>query len=89
MTKRNYKQEYREFHSRPEQKRRRALRNRARRRALRQGLVRKGDGKDLHHPNGLHSDRVVVMDRSRNRGMAEKSRLPGSTRRRRRRGYRP
>lgn len=63
----------------------RVARNRARRRAMKKGRVRKGDGKDLHHANGINSDKVVVMDASKNRGMAEKSRLKGSRRRKRRR----
>lgn len=61
----------------------RVARNRARRRALKAGRVRKGDGKDLHHHKGINSDATVVMDASKNRGVAEKSRLKGSKRRRR------
>lgn len=40
------------------------------------GLVKKGDGKDIHHKGG----KVTVMKASKNRGMREKSRLKGSTR---------
>lgn len=46
---RNYKQEYEEFHSTPEQKKRRAQRNAARRKALAAGKVKKGDGKEVDH----------------------------------------
>jgi len=46
---RNYKQEYAEFHSTPEQKKRRAQRNAARRKALAAGKVKKGDGKEVDH----------------------------------------
>lgn len=48
-TKRDYKKEYREYHGTPEQKRRRADRNAARRKAEKEGKVRKGDGKEVHH----------------------------------------
>ena len=46
---RNYKQEYAEFHSTPEQKKRRAQRNSARRKAMAAGKVEKGDGKEVDH----------------------------------------
>lgn len=46
---RNYKQEYADFHSTPEQKKRRAQRNAARRKALAAGKVKKGDGKEVDH----------------------------------------
>jgi hypothetical protein len=45
---RNYKQEA-EWASSPEQIARRVARNRARRKAIREGRVRKGDGKELDH----------------------------------------
>lgn len=47
--KRDYKKEYREYHSKPEQKKRRAGRNAARRKMEKAGKVRKGDGKDVDH----------------------------------------
>jgi len=40
------------------------------------GLVKKGDGMDIHHKG----NRVKVMKASKNRGIAEKSRLKGSKR---------
>ena len=68
---RNYAEEYRNYHSRPEQKRRRAARNTARRRAEREGRVSKGDGKDVHHRNGNPRDNrrsnTQVKSRSANR----------------------
>ena len=39
-------------------------------------VVKKGDGKDIHHKGG----KVTVMKASKNRGMSEKSRLKGSKR---------
>lgn len=50
---RDYAKEYREYHAKPEQKKRRADRNRARRKAQREGRVHKGDGKELDHV-GFH-----------------------------------
>jgi 5-methylcytosine-specific restriction endonuclease McrA len=52
---RDYKKEYASYHSSPEQKRKRAMRNKARRRAEREGKVRKGDGKDVDHKRPLRS----------------------------------
>ena len=49
---RDYKKEYREYHSKPEQKKRRAGRNRARRIMTMLKRVKKGDGKDVHHKDG-------------------------------------
>lgn len=46
---RDYKKEYAEYHSRPEQIKRRAGRNAARRKLEKQGRVRKGDGNDVDH----------------------------------------
>lgn len=79
-TKRKYKEEYRKFQSSTKSKKDRAARNKARRKALKSGRVKKGDGKDLHHPNGTKSSKTVVMSASKNRGVREKSRLKGSKR---------
>jgi len=46
---RNYKLEYENFHSRPEEKKRRAERNKARKLMEKRGLVKKGDNKDVDH----------------------------------------
>lgn len=48
---RDYKKEYAEFGALPEQKKRRAARNRARQEAADKGLVHKGDGKEVDHIN--------------------------------------
>lgn len=61
----------RKYNSSPEQKKRRAQRNKARRKLMREGKVRKGDGKDVDHRNhntkDMSSDNISVMDRSSNR----------------------
>ena len=49
---RNYAKEYANYHSRPEQIKKRSARNKARRLALKQGRVRIGDGLDVHHRDG-------------------------------------
>ena len=46
---RNYASEYSNYQGTEKQKKRRAMRNKARRQFMKSGLVRKGDGKDVHH----------------------------------------
>ena len=81
--KRNYKKEYAKFQASKKQKQDRAKRNKARRAALKSGRVKKGDNKDVHHSRGINSSRTTVLSRSKNRGKKEKSRLKGSTRKKR------
>lgn len=69
---RDYAKEYREYHAKPEQKKRRAQRNAARRRAMRKGQVRKGDGREVDHlgynrKGDLNNSRVRVVPRKINR----------------------
>ena len=70
---RNYAAEYADYHSKPEQKKRRAGRNAARRLIVNKGLARKGDGKDVHHRdnNTLNNsvNNLSIMSRNKNRGM--------------------
>lgn len=70
--KRNYKKEYKEYHSKDDQKKNRAGRNKARRTALAAGKVKKGDKKDVHHkdgnPRNNKSSNVSVVSRKKNRG---------------------
>lgn len=49
--KRNYKREYKKYHSLPKQKYRRAGRNAARRKMLALGKVRKYSNSDIDHKN--------------------------------------
>lgn len=53
---RNYKKEYANYHSKPEQKKNRSSRNKARRLMEAKGRVRKGDGKDVDHKNSNPKD---------------------------------
>jgi hypothetical protein len=71
---RNYKKEYDNYHSKPEQKKNRASRNKARSLLEKEGKVRKGDGKDVDHKNGNPKDNsksnLRVQDKSTNRSFA-------------------
>lgn len=69
---RNYKKEAK-YDSQPHVKKKRANRNLARRRAVRAGLARKGDGKDVHHVGGnaLNKNSATkVVAASKNRSYA-------------------
>lgn len=69
---RDYKKEYREYHSKPKQKKRRAARNAARALMIKAGRVKKGDGKDVDHKNRnpLNNSRANLQIKSQkaNRG---------------------
>lgn len=75
--KRDYKKEYREYHGKPEQKKRRAQRNSARKQAEKSGKVKKGDGKEVHHVNAprkgsLNNKKTRVVSRAYNRSKQPK-----------------
>lgn len=50
---RDYKAEYEKYHAKPEQKKNRAARGRARYMLEKEGVVSKGDGKDVDHVRAL------------------------------------
>lgn len=50
---RDYKAEYKNYDGTPEVKKKRAQRNKARRMLEREGIVHKGDGKDVDHVKPL------------------------------------
>ena len=50
---RDYKKEYANYDGTEEVKKKRAQRNKARRMLEREGVVKKGDGKDVHHVTPL------------------------------------
>ena len=70
---RNYKKEYANYDGTPAVKKKRAMRNKARRKMARAGLVKKGDGKDVHHidkntrNNSRSNLRVVSASKNRSR----------------------
>ena len=73
--KRNYKAEYKKFHSSTKAKKKRAALNRYNRK---KGTYGNGDGLDASHRGG----KIVGFEKaSKNRGRKEKSRLKGSNRR--------
>lgn len=63
----------RKYNSKPSSKKDRASRNNARAEAMKEGKVRKGDGKDIDHkdsnPRNNKKGNTQVMDRSKNRAM--------------------
>lgn len=73
MSERDYKREYQLFHSKKEQKVRRAQRNAARRTLLTNGRVSRGDGKDVHHKDGNTANNsrsnLAVLSKSKNRSI--------------------
>ena len=68
---RDYKKEYRDYHGRPEQIKERDSRNKARALMIKQGRVKKGDGKEVDHQNGNPRDNrkknLKIMSRHANR----------------------
>jgi len=66
--KRDYKPEDK-YDSKPSVHKKRASRNAARRKMAKAGLVKKGDGKDVHHVGGnaLDNKKLAVKPASKNR----------------------
>ena len=69
---RNYKREYENYDGTEAVKKKRAERNRARRMLMEKGIVKKGDGKDVHHTRalskgGTHKDGLKAVSASENR----------------------
>ena len=69
---RNYRKEYDDYHASPEQKKRRAERNRDRNSAEKAGKVRDGDGREVDHVNAprkgsLAKSRTRVISKTANR----------------------
>lgn len=77
--KRNVKEEYENYGSKPEIKKRRAQQNKARRMLEREGVVSKGDGKDVDHKKPLSKggtttrSNLRVKSASANRSYKRKS----------------
>jgi len=59
------------YNAKPEQKKRRAARNKARRKMIRDGKARKGDGKDVAHldnnPRNNKKSNLRMQSKSKNR----------------------
>jgi hypothetical protein len=75
---RNYKAEYANYDGTPQVKKKRAERNKARRMLEREGLVHKGDGKDVDHKKplskggGAGRSNLRVTSKTANRSFARK-----------------
>ena len=73
MSRRNYKREYQLDGGTEKRKKERALRNKARRLAIREGRAHKGDGKDIAHMGSLKNPRNVrLQSKSENRSFSRK-----------------
>ena len=76
---RNYRQEYDNYQGTPDAKKDRAQRNKARRMLEREGVVKKGDGKDVDHKTPLSKGGTTVRSNlraeaaSKNRSYKRKS----------------
>lgn len=72
---RNYRKEYDNYHSKPEQRQNRSKRVLARRKMMKKGRVRKGDGNDVDHKDGNPKNNgdsnLRVLSKSKNRSMNE------------------
>lgn len=70
---RNYTKEYETYHAKPEQKKKRAMRNAARSEMEKKGRVSKGDGLEVDHKKPLRAggsnaaSNLQVTSRSKNR----------------------
>lgn len=71
---RDYKKEYRDYHGKDKQIKARENRNKARRLMIKEGKVRKGDGKEVDHHDGnpMNNGRknLRIMSRHANRKKA-------------------
>lgn len=78
---RDYDKEYKNYQGKPEQKKRRAIRNAARRKMEKKGLVKKGDGKDVDHLRGISGNKkkdnadnnLKAKPKSKNRSFPRKA----------------
>ena len=73
---RNYKREYARDQSSKKAKTDRAKRNKIRRKLTRKGVVKKGDGKEVHHVKGVRKGNgkknIRVVSRRTNRKIGKK-----------------
>jgi hypothetical protein len=72
MAERDYGKEYRDYHSKSYQKKRRAERNKSRRKMVKAGRAHKGDGMDVDHKNRNTADNskgnLRMQSKKKNRG---------------------
>jgi len=69
---RDYKKEYRDYHGKPEQRKRRSERVQSRRKMIKAGRAKKGDGKDVDHKDRNTANRAMsnlrLQSKKKNRG---------------------
>lgn len=69
---RDYKKEYRDYHGKPEQRKRRSNRVLSRRKMIKAGKAKKGDGKDVDHKDRNPANRAFsnlrLQSKKKNRG---------------------
>ena len=65
---RDYKDEYKKFQSSPKQRADNRKRKRDRYKLEKGGKVSKGDGKEVHHVDGINSDKLSITSPKVNRG---------------------
>jgi hypothetical protein len=74
---RDYDREYKKYHGTPKQRARRSQRTLTRYHLEKQGRVKKGDGKDVHHKDGNPGNRkasnLSVTSKSENRSFSRKT----------------
>lgn len=70
-SKRDYKQEYKDFHGKPEQIAKRGERVKARRIMEKEGVAKKGDGKDVDHIKPLKGGGTSARSNLRMRSIAK------------------
>ena len=72
MSERNYKKEYENYHSKPEQRARRSSRNKARRLAIKKNGAAAVKGKDVDHkdrnPHNNSPKNLRIQSKKTNRG---------------------
>jgi hypothetical protein len=70
--KRDYKKEYRDYHGKPEQIKRRSNRVLSRRKMIKASKAKKGDGKDVDHKDRNPANRAMsnlrLQSKKKNRG---------------------
>ena len=75
---RDYKKEYANYQGKPAQVKKRASRNSARAKLSAGGVVKKGDGKDVHHKDGNPTNNkrsnLAVTTKAKNRSFPRNSR---------------
>lgn len=76
MYKRDYKQEYATTNGTEEAKKKRAQNNKARRMLMREGLVHKGDGKDVDHKTPLSKGGTTARSNLRVKPASENRSYP-------------